>query len=93
MIVAVVIAFLVGILITWLYAGYRTGRQFHQFARANPNQPIQINWVSVFYQGLSWPGFWASVVGEKMERQTKPQPNIDELNKQMLERAKEPRVG
>jgi hypothetical protein len=94
MIETAVIVFLVGILITWVYAGFLTGRQFHRFAKLNPSQPIQINWTSIFFQGLSWPGFWASLVGERLERRATPAgPDINELNKQMLERAKEPRVG
>lgn len=83
MIVTAVIVFLMGVLITWVYAGYKTGRQFYQLARVNPSQPISINWVSVFYQGLSWPGFWASLVGEYMQRRVTPTPDINELNKRM----------
>ena len=85
MAVTAVIVYLVGILVTWLYAGFLTGRQFQRFARVNPNQPIQINWVSIFYEGLSWPAFWSSFCGERMEKRnpTNTQPDIDELNKRM----------
>lgn len=81
MIRTAVIVFLVGVVITWVYAGYKTGRQFFQIARVNPSQPISINWVSVFYQGLAWPGFWASLVGEYVQRRVLP--DINELNKRM----------
>ena len=86
--------YVVGVVVTLLYAGYNTGRQFRKAAKANPTVPIQINWVSVFYQGLSWPGFWASLVGEYLEKRSTPAgPDINELNKRMKELGKGPRIG
>jgi hypothetical protein len=91
MVTTILIVYLIGVVIAWLYAGYLTGRQFHRFARVNPNQPIQINWVSIFYQGLVWIGFWASFFGERIEQRhpTNTGPDINEVNKRMRELAKE----
>ena len=85
MIVALIVYLIIAFLITLPYAGYLTGRHFHRFAKVNPNQPIQINWVSIFYQGLSWPAFWASFVGERLERRATitagPERAIDTLKR------------
>ena len=72
-----------GALVTWIYAGYLTGRQFHKVLKANPTQAVQINWMSVFFQGLTWVGFWASVIGERLERRTITQPPIEAVNDKM----------
>jgi hypothetical protein len=77
------LVYVIGVLITWIYAGYLTGRQFHRIAKANPTQPIQVNWISVFYQGLVWPGFWASFVGEQLEKRQGPGPDIDDVDRKI----------
>ena len=74
MIVAALITYIVGVIVTWAYAGYLTGKQFARMARANPTQPIQINWQNIWFQGLAWPGFWASFVGERLEKRKKVEP-------------------
>lgn len=62
-----VIGYLICCVVTWVWAGFVTGKQFHRIAKANPTQPLQINWSNVCSQGLAWPAFWASFVGEKIE--------------------------
>lgn len=81
--IATVIIYLIGILVTWIYAGFNTGRQFHRIAKNNPAQLIQINWVTNFYQGLAWPGFWASFVGEQVEKRKPTGPSLEEVNARM----------
>lgn len=86
MTIVAVIVYLIGMLVTWIYAGYLTGRQFYRMKTLNPTQPIQINWVSVFYQGLAWVGFWASFAGENIEKRWPipiPQPTLEEVNQRM----------
>lgn len=75
--------------ITWVYAGYLTGRQFARIARANPAMPIQINWINVFFQGFVWMSFWASFVGERLEKRNSPRttgPDIRKINEDMLKK-------
>jgi hypothetical protein len=62
--------YVAGVVVTLLYAGYSTGRQFHRAAKANPTQMIQVNWLNISFEALSWPGFWAARVGEFVERRT-----------------------
>ena len=60
--------YVAGIVVTLLYAGYSTGRQFRKAAKANPTVPIQINWQNVCFEALGWLGFWAARVGEFVEK-------------------------
>ena len=62
------IIYVVGILVTLLYAGYSTGRQFRKAAKANPAQMLQVNWQNICFEAISWPGFWAARVGEFVEK-------------------------
>jgi hypothetical protein len=70
--------------VTWAYAGFLTGIQFSKTVRANPTANVQVNWLNVFWQGVTWVGFWASFVGEKFEKRT----DIRELNKIMLDKVR-----
>lgn len=63
-----VIGYFICCVVTWVWAGFVTGKQFHRFAKANPTQPLNINWISVTFQGVAWPAFWASFVGEYLEK-------------------------
>jgi hypothetical protein len=60
--------FLVGAVAAWLYAGWQTGREFIKVKAANPSVPIQINWASVFYQGLAWIALFSSLISEIIAR-------------------------
>ena len=60
--------YVVGVVVTLLYAGYNTGRQFRKAAKANPTVPIQINWQNVCFEALGWIGFWAARLGEFVEK-------------------------
>jgi hypothetical protein len=85
--ITAVIVYLIGVVVTWMYAGYNTGRQFHKVVKANPSQPVNINWMSVFYQGLTWVGFWASLVGETMEKHwgsTPAPPTLKEVTQRVI---------
>ncbi len=62
------LVFLAGAIAAWIYAGWQTGREFVAVKKANPNVPIQINWTSVFYQGLAWVALFTSVVAEAVAR-------------------------
>jgi len=66
--------YVVGVVVTWAYAGLLTGKQFYRVVKANPTAPVQINWQSVWYEGLTWIGFWASFVGERLEKRKRVEP-------------------
>lgn len=59
------LVFLAGAIAAWIYAGWQTGREFVAVKKANPQVPIQINWSSVFYQGLAWIALFASLIAER----------------------------
>lgn len=87
MIVTIALLYVICAVFTWVYAGYLTGRQFARIARANPTMPIQINWINVFFQGLVWMSFWASFIGDNVEKRNQPQttgPDIRKINREML---------
>lgn len=75
-----VIGYLIGCVVTALYGGFLTGRQFNKAARANPGVPINVNWLNVTYQCIVWPAFWASILGEQVERRWKG-PDLKELSR------------
>ena len=62
------IMYVVGILVTWIYAGYCTGKEFYRVSRSNPNQLVQVNWGNVFWQGITWLAVWASFIGKYVEK-------------------------
>jgi hypothetical protein len=93
MINVILTIYVIGVVVTLLYSGYSTGRQFRKFAKANPTQPIQVNWQNICFEAIGWLGFWAARCGEFVEKRTEAQPNIQDVNKRMLELGKEPRVG
>ena len=64
------IIYLIALLLTWAWSGYASGRELaeikHKLAKAGaPPQPIQINYVNVFFQGLCWPVYWMVNLGAK----------------------------
>jgi len=72
---AFTLIFVVMMVITWIYAGYLTGQQYAKTVAANPHLNVQINWMNVFWQGITWVGFWASFVGERVaQKQLKKNP-------------------
>jgi protoheme ferro-lyase len=72
----ILFVYLIVVAVTWVYAGVLTGQQFARTQKANPQMPIAINWVSVFFQGLTWIAFWSSLVGEKLEKRRRPDKKI-----------------
>lgn len=66
--VTTLIVYLVGVVITWIYGGYKDGRRFTAAMRClQPGQFLSIQWLNMFYQGLAWPSYWASVFGQDIE--------------------------
>jgi len=64
------IVYLIAMLLTWAWSGYASGRELaeikYKMAKAGaPPQPIQINYVNVFFQGLCWPVYWMVNLGVK----------------------------
>ena len=72
------IVYLLGVVLTWVYAGYTTGIQFTQNVRAarqmGQNPGFMINYTNVFFQGLCWISFWASYVGEYIDNKRNGNP-------------------
>jgi amino acid transporter len=58
------LAYILGAVVGWAYAGWQTGIEFTKVKRANPTINIQVNWASVFYQGLAWIALFASLCAE-----------------------------
>lgn len=59
--------YITGAVIGWAYVGWQTGKEFTKVKRANPGVGMQINWASVFYQGLVWVALFASLAAEQWE--------------------------
>jgi hypothetical protein len=80
------IVYVLGIIVTWCYAGYVTGVQFTQNVRAarrvGQNPGFAINYTNVFFQGLCWFSFWASMIGETTDKQKNGDPMDIEIPQQ-----------
>ena len=76
--VVCLIVYILGILVTWCWAGYQTGIQFTQNTRearrVGQNPGYCINYVNVFFQGLCWVSFWASMFGEWVDKRRNGDP-------------------
>lgn len=59
------LTYVAGVIVGWVYAGWATGLEFQKVKNANPNMPIQVNWLSVFYQGIAWVAYFASLAAER----------------------------
>ena len=61
----IIVFYFVFALLTWASAGYATGCEFEKARRhVQPGQQLSVNWFNIFYQGLAWPAYWGSRVGE-----------------------------
>lgn len=67
--ITVLIIYAIGMLVTWLWAGYNSGKDFSRVMRiAAPGQWLSIQYSNVFFQGLCWPSYWFAEIGKMAER-------------------------
>lgn len=58
------IVYLIGFLLTSIYAGWQSGRE-QAYMHALKPQPYTLNGANNLLCALVWPGFWACIVARK----------------------------